>query len=175
MKKTTELLITAVLSLVTFALLIYDDQHPKLNTTEVINIYNNSSNVTFSEPMSFSKMVTHYAEASEMSYDEALKLFPKENTDDTVSSKCYRILNIPLDVTAIYKPQLNLYCETSESGHYWGISNIYLANMEKITPALLNSFPVLWICGLEMDINLNTLLMEIFISMVQWLYLMVQI
>lgn len=120
-------------------------------------------------------MVTHYAEASEMSYDEALKLFPKENTDDTVSSKCYRILNIPLDVTAIYKPQLNLYCETSESGHYWGISNIYLANMEKITPALLNSFPVLWICGLEMDINLNTLLMEIFISMVQWLYLMVQI
>ena len=131
MKKTTELLITAVLSLVTFALLIYDDQHPKLNTTEVINIYNNSSNVTFSELMSFSKMVTHYAEASEMSYDEALKLFPKENTDDTVSSKCYRILNIPLDVTAIYKPQLNLYCETSESGHYWGISNIYLANMEK--------------------------------------------
>ena len=70
--------------------------------------------------MGFSKMVTHYAETSEMSYDEALKLFPKENTDDTVSSKCYRILNIPLDVTAIYKPQLNLYCETSESGHYLG-------------------------------------------------------
>lgn len=131
MKKTTKLLITAALSLVTFTLLIYADRNTKFNTTKVIDTYNNNSNVTFSNPMSFSEMVTHYAEATEISYDEALKLFPKESTGDAASSKCYRILNIPLDVTATYKPQLNLYCETSESGHYWGLSNIYIANMEK--------------------------------------------
>lgn len=34
-------------------------------------------------------------------------------------------------MTATYKPQLELYCETSELGHYWGLSNIYLVNMEK--------------------------------------------
>ena len=100
-------------------------------------------------------MVTHYAEAAEISYDKALKLFPEESADSDTSSKCHRILNIPLDVTATYKPQLELYCETSESGHYWGLSNIYLVNMEKITMVLQNSFQAMWICGLEMDMSLN--------------------
>ena len=55
----------------------------------------------------FSEMVTHYAEAAEISYDKALKLFPEESADSDTSSKCHRILNIPLDVTATYKPQRN--------------------------------------------------------------------
>lgn len=132
MKKTTKILITATLSLATLSSIIYTEKNTELNTRNVIDIRNNeNSNVTFSEPMSFSEMVTHYAEAAEISYDEALKLFPEKDTDDAASSKCHRILNIPLDVTATYKPQLELYCEASESGHYWGLSNIYLVNMEK--------------------------------------------
>lgn len=132
MKKTTKILITATLSLTVLSSIIYTAQNAKLNATEVIDTRNNeNSNVTFSEPMSFSEMVTHYAETTEISYDEALKLFPEESNDNATSSKYYRILNIPLDVTATYKPQLELYCETSESGHYWGLSNIYLINMEK--------------------------------------------
>lgn len=132
MKKTTKILITAALSLAALSSIIYTEKNTKLNTRNVIDIRNNeNSNVTFSEPMSFSEMVTHYAEAAEISYDEALKLFPEKDTDDAASSKCHRILNIPLDVTATYKPQLELYCEASESGHYWGLSNIYLVNMEK--------------------------------------------
>ena len=124
MKKTTKILITAALSLATLSSIIYTEKNAKLNTTDVIDIRSTeTSNVTFSEPMSFSEMVTHY--------DEALKLFPEKDTDDAASSKCHRILNIPLDVMATYKPQLELYCETSESGHYWGLSNIYLVNMEK--------------------------------------------
>ena len=124
MKKTTKILITAALSLAALSSIIYTEKNTKLNTRNVIDIRNNeNSNVTFSEPMSFSEMVTHY--------DEALKLFPEKDTDDAASSKCHRILNIPLDVMATYKPQLELYCETSESGHYWGLSNIYLVNMEK--------------------------------------------
>lgn len=132
MKKTTKILITAALSLATLSSIIYTEKNTELNTRNVIDIRNNeNSNVTFSEPMSFSEMVTHYAEAAEISYDEALKLFPEKDTDDAASSKCHRILNIPFDVTATYKPQLELYCEASESGHYWGLSNIYLVNMEK--------------------------------------------
>lgn len=132
MKKTTKILITAALSLATLSSIIYTEKNTELNTRNVIDIRNNeNSNVTFSEPMSFSEMVTHYAEAAEISYDEALKLFPEKDTDDAASSKCHRILNIPLDVTATYKPQLELYCEASESGHYWGLSNIYLVNLER--------------------------------------------
>lgn len=132
MKKTTKILITAALSLATLSSIIYTEKNAKLNTTDVIDIRSTeTSNVTFSEPMSFSEMVTHYAEAAEISYDEAQKLFPEETTDDASSSKCHRILRIPLDVTATYKPQLELYCETSESGHYWGLSNIYLVNLER--------------------------------------------
>ena len=132
MKKTTRILITATLSLATLSSIIYVEKNAELNTTEVVDIRNTeNSNVTFSEPMSFSEMVTHYAETAEISYDEALKLFPEESTGNAASSKYHRILNIPLDVTATYKPQLELYCETSESGHYWGLSNIYLVNMEK--------------------------------------------
>lgn len=132
MRKTTKILITATLSLVALFSIIYTEKHAELNTKNIIDIRNNkNSNVTFSAPMSFSEMVTHYAETAKISYDEALKLFPAESADNTASSKCHRILNIPLDVTTTYKPQLELYCETSESGHYWGLSNIYLVNMEK--------------------------------------------
>lgn len=156
MKKATKILIAATLSLAALSSIIYTEKNTKLNTTDVIDIRSTeNSNVTFSEPMSFSEMVTHYAEAAEISYDEALKLFPEESADSGTSSKCHRILNIPLDVTATYKPQLELYCETSESGHYWGLSNIYLVNMEKITMVLQNSFQAMWICGLEMDMSLN--------------------
>ena len=132
MKKATKILIAATLSLAALSSIIYTEKNTKLNTTDVIDIRSTeNSNVTFSEPMSFSEMVTHYAEAAEISYDKALKLFPEESADSDTSSKCHRILNIPLDVTATYKPQLELYCETSESGHYWGLSNIYLVNIEK--------------------------------------------
>ena len=132
MKKATKILIAATLSLAALSSIIYTEKNAKLNTTDVIDIRSTeTSNVIFSEPMSFSEMVTHYAEATEISYDEALKLFPEESADSGASSTCHRILNIPLDVTAAYKPQLELYCETSESGHYWGLSNIYLVNMEK--------------------------------------------
>lgn len=132
MKKTRKILITATLSLVALSSIYLYRKNAELNTGNVIDIRNNeNSNVTFSEPMSFSEMVTHYAEAAEISYNEALKSFPEKDADDAASSKCHRILNIPLDVTATYKPQLELYCETSESGNYWGLSNIYLVNMEK--------------------------------------------
>lgn len=132
MKKSTKLLITTALSLVALSFIIYTNKNEKPNSTEVIDIRNNDNlNVTFSEPMNFSEMINHYAETTGISYDEAQKLFPEETTDDASSSKCHRILRIPLDVTATYKPQLELYCETSESGHYWGLSNIYLVNLER--------------------------------------------
>ena len=125
MKKTRKILITATLSLVALSSIYLYRKNAELNTGNVIDIRNNeNSNVTFSEPMSFSEMVTHYAEAAEISYNEALKSFPEKDADDAAFSKCHRILNIPLDVTATYKPQLELYCETSESGNYWGLSNI---------------------------------------------------
>lgn len=132
MKKATKILITATLSLTALSSIIYTAKHAELNTKNIIDIRNNeNSNVAFSAPMSFSEMITHYAETTEISYDKALQLFPEENAGNTGSSKCYRILNIPLDVTDTYKPQLELYCETNESGHYWGLSNIYRVNMEK--------------------------------------------
>lgn len=96
MKKATKILIAATLSLTALSSIIYTEKNTKLNTTDVIDIRSTeNSNVTFSEPMSFSEMVTHYAEAAEISYDKALKLFPEESADSDTSSKCHRILNIP--------------------------------------------------------------------------------
>lgn len=65
MKKSTKLLITAALSLVALSFIIYTNKNEKPNSTEVIDIRNNDNlNVTFSEPMNFSKMINHYAETT---------------------------------------------------------------------------------------------------------------
>lgn len=90
MKKATKILIAATLSLAALSSIIYTEKNAKLNTTDVIDIRSTeNSNVTFSEPMSFSEMITHYAETAEISYDEALKLFPEESADSGASSKCH--------------------------------------------------------------------------------------
>ncbi len=132
MKKTIKLLMAAALSLLSLSLIIYAYKNEKLDTSEIIDIRDDeNTNIKFSEPMSFSEMVNCYAKTAEISYDEALKLFPEESTDNTTYSKCHRILSVPLHVTATYKPQLEVYCETSESGPYWGLSNIWLVNLDK--------------------------------------------
>ena len=74
-----------------------------------------------SEPMTFEQMVKHYAQVAEYSYEEALLKFSETSAMNSKSSDTYRILSVRLDVASGYKHKIDFYCETSESGSYWGI------------------------------------------------------
>lgn len=78
--------------------------------------------------MTFQEMVQSYACSADISYQDALKMFPAERS---VSAATYRTLAVTLTVTATYKPTLEFYCETSEYGSYWAILSIYSVQLNR--------------------------------------------
>lgn len=84
-----------------------------------------------SGPMTFEQMIRYYAQVAECSYEEALLNFSKTSAMNSKSSDTYRILSVILDVDPGYKPKIDFYCETSESGSYWGILSVYSVQLDR--------------------------------------------
>ena len=85
--------------------------------------------------MTFSEMVSVYADNNDISFVEAYKELNKGRsiiTTSSLSSSSYRVLSIGLYVNSGYKPSIDYYVTTSESGSYWGITSIYSVQLKRI-------------------------------------------
>lgn len=74
-----------------------------------------------SERMSQAEITQYYMKVTGASVNEAYEVFSKSSDRGPIS---YRILSVYLPVTKEYKPHIELYCQTSESGQYWGIVSL---------------------------------------------------
>jgi hypothetical protein len=93
------------------------------------------TDISISEPMTFSEMVSVYADNNDISFVEAYKELNKGRsiiTTSSLSSSSYRVLSIGLYVNSGYKPSIDYYVTTSESGSYWGITSIYSVQLKRI-------------------------------------------
>jgi len=102
----------------------------KLNT---INLLESNDELIFSEPMTYDEVVQELATNNKISISEAKSIMGKENVNklssesknSTIASTNYRTISRYLDISSNYKPKLMFYCQTSESGSFWGIVSIY--------------------------------------------------
>ena len=138
-------IISLVSSFVLVFSLLYIPAYAEENTadTEIIDvneINNEDSDIQVSAPMSFSEMVNHYMEVNGVSYDEALKAFPVRLQKETRASATYRTLSVSLTVTSTYRPRIEFYCRTSESGSYWGILSIYSVQLVRSYSGISKQF-----------------------------------
>ena len=138
-------IISLVSSFVLVFSLLYIPAYADENTadTEIIDvneINNEDSDIQVSAPMSFSEMVNHYMEVNGVSYDEALKAFPVRLQKETRASATYRTLSVSLTVTSTYRPRIDFYCRTSESGSYWGILSIYSVQLVRSYSGISKQF-----------------------------------
>ena len=74
-----------------------------------------SSAVVVSDAIPFSQAVTQYAGNAGLSYQAARTAFPAGTDAEPAEEAHYRILSLPLSVTASYTPRLILYCAVSEA------------------------------------------------------------
>ena len=72
-----------------------------------------SSAVAVSDVIPFSQAVTQYAGNAGLSYQAARTAFPAGTDAEPAEEAHYRILSLPLSVTASYTPRLILYCAVS--------------------------------------------------------------
>lgn len=96
---------------------------------------NEESEISVSEPMTFKEMVSVYAENNDISFIEAYtELLKGKSNIETSSarSSSYRVLTVGLYVNSGYKPSIDYYVTTSESGTYWGITSIYSVQLNRI-------------------------------------------
>lgn len=85
--------------------------------------------------MTFDEMVAAYAQNNQISISEAYKELQKGRKDIVTRSakaNSYRVLKIGLYVNSGYKPSIDYYVTTSESGGYWGITSIYSVQLNRI-------------------------------------------
>ena len=85
--------------------------------------------------MTFTEMVSVYAENNDISFIEAYtELLKGKSNIETSSarSSSYRVLTVGLYVNSGYKPSIDYYVTTSESGTYWGITSIYSVQLNRI-------------------------------------------
>lgn len=98
--------------------------------SQSIDLKDEVANIEVSAPMAYEESVERYAQLNNISYEEALDIFPARPAARAANFTS-RELVVTLDVTSIYKPTLHFLCETSEgsSPSMWGILNIYSAQM----------------------------------------------
>lgn len=85
--------------------------------------------------MTFTEMVSVYAENNDISFIEAYTELLKGRSNIETSSarsSSYRVLTVGLYVNSGYKPSIDYYVTTSESGSYWGITSIYSVQLNRI-------------------------------------------
>ncbi|NCE63143.1 hypothetical protein D1159_00760 [Pseudoflavonifractor sp. 524-17] len=128
MKRLVEFLLTLCLCVSPFAAPTHADT-VHVSTEKLQPLSAGSEKVSVSNPMTFEEMVAEYAKSSGLTYEEALELLPAPI--ETRAPVTYRTLKATLDVTDSYKPTLDFYCQTSESGNYWGILSVYSVQLSR--------------------------------------------
>lgn len=93
----------------------------------------NSEEVRVSDVMSYDEMVQTYAKEMKIPLIKAYKEFASEDGTSLadVRAATYRELSVGLDVAANYHPSIRFFCNTSESGNYWGITSIYKVTLNR--------------------------------------------
>lgn len=99
-----------------------DDQEKTYDTVNVESVSIDDFDYV-SEILTYDEMIQRYADNANISFEEALKFFPKTRMASPRAT--YRELQVTLNVATNYKPKLAFYCETSQSSQYWGIVSIY--------------------------------------------------
>jgi len=129
MKRLVEFLLTLCLCVSPFAAPTHADTvHFSTEKLQILSA--GSEKVSVSNPMTFEEMVAEYAKSSDLTYEEALELLPAP-VETRAAPITYRTLKVTLDVTDTYKPTLEFYFQTSESGNYQGILSVYSVQLNR--------------------------------------------
>lgn len=107
----------------------------------------NSNDVQVSDVMSYQEMIAEIAKDNGWSIETANEMYALSNNQDTLEraiaapyANTYRTITISLPVKPVYKPQLKVYCQTSEGGTMWGIVKINNVNMNRIYQNVTRQF-----------------------------------
>lgn len=148
------------LSLICIPSYAVDDTGYSMNAIATIDVNAEADNITVSEPMSYTEMVSHYATTTGLSYDEALKCFPV-NVENAKSDRpaTYRELTVTLKVAKDeYEPKIAFYVNTSES-RYWAIKSIYHVTLLREYNGIVKQFNGelnFWLRGLyQIEYSIN--------------------
>ena len=141
-KKIVSLLLITILSFGT-CLNTFAAESSSLSGT--VNV--NSKHVTVSDVMTFDEMIAEVAKDNNASVESTKQLYYKTHSNTyglkstiTPYANTYRTITISLPVTGVYKPQLKVYCRTSEGGTMWGIYEILNVNMNRVYNNLTKQF-----------------------------------
>lgn len=105
------------------------------------DVPNANEDIAVSEAMSFDEMIQKYAEEMHVSLMDAYNDFGgSEISSQSVRAGTYRELSVGLAVTTEYHPSIRFYCNTSESGGYWGITSIYKVTLNRAYKGLTKQF-----------------------------------
>lgn len=96
------------------------------------------SELHISGTMNYEEIVKQYSDDVGVSLEDAARIFPEEMQRET--TRTFRILSVGLEVTDQYKPYVQFYCETSESGAYWGILSIHSVQLSKNYDGTMKQF-----------------------------------
>lgn len=117
------------------------EQNEKDNSKKVksINLLEKSDNVIISDVLTFDEISRELAKSKGISLDKAKQIVGSTNEVSTANSSrisitssfTYRTVAVLLDVKTFYKPTLRFYCRTSESGNYWGITEIFNVELQR--------------------------------------------
>jgi hypothetical protein len=131
-------LMKSILTLGLLGILVFPVNAMAVESSNIINILEPSENVIISEPMTFDEMAQLIAEDEGVSLEEAETILGGRNSTSnenvssmSIQSTAYRTISRILPVTTTYKPQLRYYCQTSESGSFWGIVEILDIQMNR--------------------------------------------
>lgn len=110
-------------------------------TQGIIDLNAENGDFIASDAMSYEDMAKVIAKDQNISVKKAKAMMGTEekmvsqsvNSSDTViiQATMYRTITATLNVSSTYKPTLNFYCKTSESGGYWGILSILNVSMNR--------------------------------------------
>lgn len=100
----------------------------EVNSININELMDNSSDVSVSEPMTFEEMVARYAENDNITYYEAYELLGGNSRSVqpySTNDLKYRVFSANLHVTDVYIPHIEFFCVTAEGGHFFQINSIY--------------------------------------------------
>ncbi len=101
-----------------------------------VDLTADNDNLIVSDVLTYDELCKKYAESEDISVKQAKSILDSEKSSlkaaapaysaaaARAASSTYREIATYLDVSSNYKPMIKWYCQTSESGSFWGITNI---------------------------------------------------
>lgn len=139
MKNIFKKILSTTLTLGLLGVMLAPSQAMAVVKVDTIDLSKPSENVIVSEPMTFEEMACIYAENKGVSIEEARRDLGgysdshEKNGLQGISPQAltFRTIKQFVSVTTEYKPTIEYYCQTSESGSYWGIIEIRSTDLNR--------------------------------------------